>query len=306
MVYESAVQLIGNTPMVKFGNLKERLSLKANIRGKLESWNPGGSAKDRIALAMIEEAERSGKIATGATIIEPTSGNTGVGLALVAALKGYKLILTMPESMSLERQQLLRAYGATLILTPEGDGMEGAIKHAKMLHENTENSIILSQFDNPENPASHKQSTAEEVWRDTEGSIDMLVACVGTGGTLCGTSAGLKKHNPNIISVAVEPANSAVLSGGTPGKHNIQGIGAGFVPGNYDGNYVDIICKVTDEDAFETMRLMAKEEGILAGISSGAAMHAAIKLAEKDMYANKNIVVILPDSGERYLSTGIF
>lgn len=306
MIYPSILQLIGKTPMVRLDKLKQTLNLKANIIAKLESFNPGGSAKDRIALAMINDAEKKNLITKGGTIIEPTSGNTGIGLALVTAYKGYKLILTMPENMSIERQRLLRAYGANIILTPEDEGMDGAIKRAEEIHETTPDSLILRQFENPINPLAHQQSTVKEIWRDTEGLIDILVASVGTGGTLCGTARGLKQYNPRIYTVAVEPSNSPVLSGGMPGKHCIQGIGAGFIPQNYDATSVDKIISVADEDALATTSILAHEEGILAGISSGAALYAAIQLAKKTENTAKNIVAILPDTGERYLSADVF
>lgn len=306
MIYSSILQLIGNTPIVELCNIKRKFNLKARILAKIESFNPGGSAKDRIALSMIEDAEKSGALKSGGTIIEPTSGNTGVGLAMTAACKGYKLILTMPENMSVERQRLLRAYGATIILTPEDEGMRGAIKRAEEIHKTTPDSLILRQFENPANPLAHQQTTAEEIWRDTEGHVDILVASVGTGGTLCGTARGLKRHNPQIQTVAVEPSNSPVLSGGTPGKHRIQGIGAGFIPENYDSSVVDRIIAVNDEEALASTRLLAREEGILAGISSGASIYAAIQLAKKPENTDKTIVVILPDTGERYLSAEVF
>lgn len=306
MIYPSILQLIGKTPMVRLDKLKQTLNLKANIIAKLESFNPGGSAKDRIALAMINDAEKKNLITKGGTIIEPTSGNTGIGLALVTAYKGYKLILTMPETMSEERQKLLAAYGAKIILTPGTKGMEGAIMKAEELAEYIDNSLILRQFENTANPDIHATTTAEEIWADTEGNIDILVASVGTGGTLSGTALGLKKHNPQIQTVAVEPANSAVLSGGTPGKHNIQGIGAGFVPKNFNSNVVDIITTVEDSDAYKATNLILRHEGIFVGISSGAALHTAIELAQNEENRDKNIVVILPDTGERYLSTGVF
>ena len=306
MIYSSVLQLIGNTPLVELCNIKRKYNLKARIVAKIESFNPGGSAKDRIALSMVEDAEKRGGLKPGGTIIEPTSGNTGVGLAMTAACKGYKLILTMPENMSIERQRLLSAYGATLVLTPGNEGMDGAIKKAEELASNIDNSLILRQFENPVNPLAHQQSTAEEIWRETEGCIDILVASVGTGGTLCGTAKGLKRHNPQIQTVAVEPSNSPVLGGGMPGKHRIQGIGAGFIPQNYDATCVDQIISVADEDALSATCALAHEEGILAGISSGAAIYAAIQLAEKTENTGKNIVVIFPDTGERYLSENVF
>ena len=306
MIYSSVIQLIGNTPLIELQNLKRKLNLKANIIAKIESFNPGGSAKDRIALSMIEDAEKKGNLKPGGTIIEPTSGNTGVGLAMISAVKDYRLILTMPDTMSAERKALLKAYGATLVLTPGSEGMDGAIKKAEELASNIDNSIILRQFENPANPAIHSTTTAEEIWTDTNGNIDIFVASVGTGGTLCGTAKGLKRHNPQIQTVAVEPSNSPVLGGGMPGKHRIQGIGAGFIPQNYDATCVDQIISVADEDALSATCALAHEEGILAGISSGAAIYAAVQLAEKTENTGKNIVVILPDTGERYLSENVF
>lgn len=306
MIYSSVLQLIGNTPLVELCNIKRKYNLKARIVAKIESFNPGGSAKDRIALSMVEDAEKRGKLKPGGTIIEPTSGNTGVGLAMTAACKGYKLILTMPENMSIERQRLLSAYGATLVLTPGSEGMDGAIKKAEELASNIDNSIILRQFANPANPAIHSTTTAEEIWTDTNGNIDIFVASVGTGGTLCGTALGLKKHNPDILTVAVEPSNSAVLSGGSPGSHKIQGIGAGFVPKNFNSDVVDLITTVEDEDAYKATNLIVKNEGIFVGISSGAALHVAIELAKKEENHGKNIVVVFPDTGERYLSENVF
>ena len=262
--------------------------------------------KDRIALAMIVDAENKGLLQPGATIIEPTSGNTGIGLAWVASVKGYRLILTMPETMSDERKRLLNALGATLVLTPGHEGMEGAIRKANELKELHKGSIILSQFDNPANPAAHKQTTAEEIWRDTDGQIDIFVAGVGTGGTLSGTSEGLKRHNEAIIAVAVEPDNSPVLSGGTPGAHKIQGIGAGFIPANFHAEAADRIMRVKDEEAMNASRLLAEKEGVFVGISSGAAFHAALELAKQEENTGKTIVVLLPDTGERYLSTALW
>ncbi len=302
--YKSLIDLIGNTPLLELNNIKRRLELSSNIIAKLESFNPGGSVKDRAALAMIEQAEKDGLLKQGSIIIEPTSGNTGIGLAWVASLKGYKLILTMPETMSIERRNMLKALGAELILTSGATGMKGAIEEAEKLQSSIPNSIILQQFCNPANPYAHSKGTAQEIWKDMDGDIDYFVASVGTAGTLIGTSKALKEHKPQIISVGVEPERSAVLQGNAPGAHKIQGIGAGFIPGNYDARYVDRIISVSDEDAFRTSRLLAKEEGYLAGISSGAALFAAIKLAKEN--SGKNIVVILPDTGERYLSTPLF
>lgn len=280
--------------------------LGAEVVAKLEYFNPGGSVKDRAAFAMIEDAEGKGLLKPGATIIEPTSGNTGVGLAWVASVKGYKLVLTMPETMSLERRSLLKALGAQLVLTPGAEGMSGAIRKAEEIREATPGAIILQQFDNPANPLAHERTTAEEIWRDTDGQVDIFVASVGTGGTLTGTARGLKRHNPSIRAIAVEPASSPVLSGGKAGAHKIQGIGAGFIPKNYDASVVDGIIQVTNEEAFHTSRELARQEGVLVGISSGAAMYAALQLARLPENRGKRIVVLLPDTGERYLSTELF
>lgn len=306
MIHDSLTSLIGNTPLLEVHNIEAYKKLKARLIVKLECFNPGGSVKDRIALAMIVDAENKGLLQPGATIIEPTSGNTGIGLAWVASVKGYRLILTMPETMSDERKKLLNALGATLVLTPGHEGMEGAIRKANELKELHKGSIILSQFDNPANPAAHKQTTAEEIWRDTNGQIDIFVAGVGTGGTLSGTSEGLKRHNEAIIAVAVEPDNSPVLSGGTPGAHKIQGIGAGFVPANFHAEAADRIMRVKDEEAMNASRLLAEKEGVFVGISSGAAFHAALELAKQEENTGKTIVVLLPDTGERYLSTALW
>ena len=306
MIHDSLTSLIGNTPLLEVHNIEAYKKLKARLIVKLECFNPGGSVKDRIALAMIVDAENKGLLQPGATIIEPTSGNTGIGLAWVASVKGYRLILTMPETMSDERKRLLNALGATLVLTPGHEGMQGAIRKANELKELHKGSIILSQFDNPANPAAHKQTTAEEIWRDTDGQIDIFVAGVGTGGTLSGTSEGLKRHNEAIIAVAVEPDNSPVLSGGTPGAHKIQGIGAGFVPANFHAEAADRIMRVKDEEAMNASRLLAEKEGIFVGISSGAAFHAALELAKQEENTGKTIVVLLPDTGERYLSTALW
>lgn len=298
--------LVGNTPLLEFSNFNASKGLKAQVIGKLEYFNPAGSVKDRIALAMIEDAEAKGLLKPGATIIEPTSGNTGVGLAFVSASKGYKLILTMPETMSAERRNLLKALGARLVLTPGAEGMKGAIAKAEELRDATPGSIILQQFENPANPVVHIRTTAEEIWRDTDGKVDLFVAGVGTGGTVSGVGAGLKAHNPNVQIVAVEPSDSPVLSGGKPGPHKIQGIGAGFIPKTYNGEVVDKILQVTNDDAIRTSRELAGKEGLLVGISSGAAVYAAVELAKLPENEGKTIVALLPDTGERYLSTVLY
>lgn len=299
-------ELIGHTPLLELSNYNRNKRLKARLIGKLEYFNPAGSVKDRVALAMIEDAERSGRLRPGATLIEPTSGNTGVGLALVSAVKGYTLILTMPETMSEERRKLLQAYGARLVLTPGAEGMSGAIAKAEELRDSIPGAVILQQFENPANPAAHIHSTAEEIWQDTDGQVDIFVACVGTGGTISGTGKGLKARRPDIRAVAVEPAESPVLSGGKAGPHKIQGIGAGFIPKTYDSGVVDQIMTVPGDEAIRTARELAREEGILVGISSGAAVYAATALATLPENEGKNIVVLLPDTGERYLSTELF
>ena len=298
--------LVGNTPLLEFSNFNASKGLKAQVIGKLEYFNPAGSVKDRIALAMIEDAEAKGLLKPGATIIEPTSGNTGVGLAFVSASKGYKLILTMPDTMSAERRNLLIGLGARLVLTPWAVGMKGAIAKAEELRDATPGSIILQQFENPANPAVHIRTTAEEIWRDTDGKVDLFVAGVGTGGTVSGVGAGLKAHNPNVQIVAVEPSDSPVLSGGKPGPHKIQGIGAGFIPKTYNGEVVDKILQVTNDDAIRTSRELAGKEGLLVGISSGAAVYAAVELAKLPENEGKTIVALLPDTGERYLSTVLY
>lgn len=305
-IHGNLTTLVGNTPLLEVQNIEKGEELKARLIVKVEFFNPGGSVKDRVALAMIEEAEKRGLLRPGAIIIEPTSGNTGIGLAWVASVKGYKLILTMPETMSLERQNLLKALGATLVLTPGNEGMTGAIRRANELKEEHEESIILGQFDNPANPTAHLHTTAEEIWNDTDGQVDIFVASVGTGGTLSGTAEGLKHHNPAIRTVAVEPDASPVLSGGTAGPHKIQGIGAGFVPQNYHAEVVDEIVRVKDDDAIRAARMLAQREGLLVGISSGAAFHAALELARQEENTGKIIVVLLPDTGERYLSTDLY
>ena len=303
MIYNSLPDLIGRTPMLKITGLDGQ---KADILLKLEYFNPGGSVKDRIALAMIEDAEAKGVLRPGATIIEPTSGNTGVGLAWVGTSKGYKVILTMPETMSQERRSLLKAFGATLVLTPGGEGMKGAIAKAEALRDATPGAIILGQFVNPANPAMHEKTTGEEIWADTEGVVDIFVAGVGTGGTVSGCGKALKKHNPVVRVVAVEPSGSPVLSKGTPGKHGIMGIGAGFVPATYDAAIIDEVLPVDDDDAIRGARLLAAKAGLLVGISSGAAFHAALTLSRRGENAGKTIVALLPDTGERYLSTKLF
>ena len=305
-IYKNLISLIGNTPLMEVARLSQEENLKARLLVKLECFNPGGSVKDRAALSMIEAAERDGTLVPGATIIEPTSGNTGIGLAWIASVKGYRVVLTMPETMSLERRRLLQALGAELVLTPGGEGMSGAIRKAEEIRDNTPGAMILQQFDNPANPQAHLETTAEEIWRDTDGCVDIFVAGVGTGGTLCGTAKGLKSHNPVMTIVGVEPYDSAVLSGGQAGQHGLQGIGAGFVPKNYDAKVVDMIVRVTDDDAIRASRLLTKTEGVMVGISSGAALHAAIQLAKDDANEGKTIVVLLPDTGERYMSTALY
>lgn len=303
MIYSSITELVGRTPLVEVSGFENQ---KARIVVKVEAFNPGGSVKDRIALAMIEDAEKNGVLKPGATIIEPTSGNTGVGLAWVGVAKGYRTILTMPETMSVERRNLLKAYGAKLELTPGIEGMKGAIARAEQLRATIPGAVILGQFVNPANPAIHEQTTGEEVWTDTDGKVDIFVAGVGTGGTVSGVGSALKKHNSAVKVVAVEPASSAVLTTGVPGKHKIQGIGAGFVPSTYNPDAVDEVITVTDDDAFAGARKLARTKGLLVGISSGAAFSAAIALARKDENAGKLIVALLPDTGERYLSTSLF
>lgn len=303
MIYSSITELVGRTPLVEVSGFENQ---KARIVVKVEAFNPGGSVKDRIALAMIEDAEKKGVLKPGATIIEPTSGNTGVGLAWVGVAKGYRTILTMPETMSVERRNLLKAYGAKLELTPGTEGMKGAIARAEQLRATIPGAVILGQFVNPANPAIHEQTTGEEVWTDTDGKVDIFVAGVGTGGTVSGVGGALKKHNSAVKVVAVEPDSSAVLTTGVPGKHKIQGIGAGFVPSTYNPDAVDEVMTVTDDDAFAGARKLARTKGLLVGISSGAAFSAALALARKDENAGKLIVALLPDTGERYLSTSLF
>lgn len=305
-IHQQLTELIGHTPLLELQKLAHLHQSKARIIAKLEYFNPGGSVKDRVALAMIEDAERRGILKPGAVIIEPTSGNTGVGLAWVAGVKGYRTILTMPETMSLERQNLLKAMGAQLVLTSGEKGMSGAIEKANELRDSTPGAVILQQFENPANPEAHVRTTAEEIWADMDGQVDVFVAGVGTGGTLSGTGRGLKAHNPAVEIIGVEPDSSAVLSGDKSGLHKIQGIGAGFVPKTYDASVVDKVIRVADDDAIRTGRELSLQEGLLTGISSGAAVFAALQLARQPEYAGKNIVVLLPDTGERYLSTVLY
>lgn len=305
-IAKKLTDLIGNTPLLELSNFNNKKAVGATIIAKLEYFNPGGSVKDRIALAMIEDAEKQGILKPGSLIIEPTSGNTGVGLALVAAAKGYQLTLTMPETMSIERRNLLKALGANIVLTHGAAGMQGAIDKAEALRNENPGSVILQQFENPANPATHKRTTAEEIWRDTDGQIDIFVAGVGTGGTISGTGARLKELNPDIRIVAVEPAGSPVLSGGKPGPHKLQGIGAGFIPKTYDAKVVDQVIPVENDDAIRTSRELAQTEGLLVGISAGAATFAATQLAAQPENKGKRIVVLLPDTGERYLSTELY
>ena len=299
-------ELIGNTPLLKTAGIEREQGLKAELLVKLEYFNPTGSVKDRIANAMIEDAEKRGVLKEGYTIIEPTSGNTGIGLAAVGASKGYSVILTMPETMSVERRNLLKAYGASVVLTPGSQGMKGAIEKAKQLAEEIENSFIPGQFENPANPRVHRETTGPEIWEDTEGKVDILVAGVGTGGSLTGTGEYLKQKNPNIQIIAVEPVDSPVLSGGKAGAHKIQGIGAGFIPDTLNTEIYDEVIKVENEEAFQAARMLGKTEGVLTGISSGAALHAAIQVGKRAENAGKTIVAILPDSADRYYSTPLF
>ena len=305
-IHHQITELIGNTPLVELQKYSALRNVKKPVIAKVEFFNPGGSVKDRIALAMIEAAECDGKLQPGATIIEPTSGNTGVGLALVSAVKGYKLILTMPETMSIERRNLVKAYGAQVKLTPGAAGMKGAIAEAERLRDSIPGSVILEQFENPANPRKHYETTAEEIWRDTDGKVDIFIAGVGTGGTLTGTGKRLKELNPNVKIIAVEPASSPVLEGGKSGPHKIQGIGAGFIPKTYDGSVVDEVFPVSNDDAILAGRQIAQQDGILVGISSGASAFAATEIAKRPENEGKNIVALLPDTGERYLSTVLY
>lgn len=299
-------ELIGNTPLVQLSNYATNKGVVANLIVKLELFNPAGCVKERIALAMIEDAEKAGILKPGIEIIEPTSGNTGIGLAMVSAVKGYKLTLTMPETMSVERRNLLKAFGANLVLTPGANGMKGAIAKAQELHDENPNSFFPQQFENASNPAVHQRTTGEEIWNDTDGKVDIFVAGVGTGGTISGVGAALKAHNPAIKIIAVEPADSPVISGGNPGPHKIQGIGAGFIPKNYNASVVDEVLQVTNDQAILTARQLAQQEGMLVGISCGAAAYAATQVALRPENKGKNIVVLLPDTGERYLSTLLY
>lgn len=305
-IYRSASELIGRTPLLELSNIEKDLSLKAHILAKLESFNPAGSAKDRAALEMIEAAERSGKIGKGAVLIEPTSGNTGIGLASVAAARGYRTIIVMPDTMSEERRRMMKAYGAELVLTDGSKGMAGAIEKAEALHKEIPGSFIPSQFSNPANAAAHQKTTGPEIYEDTDGNIDIFISAIGTGGTITGAGRYLKERIKSLQIIGVEPAASPVLSGGKAGKHKIQGIGAGFVPEVLDTSIYDRITTVKDEDAFTMARLVGRREGVLVGISSGAALWAAVREAEKEENSGKNIVVIFPDGGDRYLSTELF
>ena len=305
-VYQSVTEIIGRTPLLAAKSFAKAHDLKANLLVKLEYFNPSGSVKDRIAIAMVEQAEKDGKIAPGATLIEPTSGNTGIGIASVAAARGYRAILTMPETMSVERRNLLKAYGAEIVLTEGSQGMKGAIARAEQLQKEIPNSFIPSQFENLANPATHERTTGPEIWADTDGKVDAFVAGVGTGGTVTGTGRYLKQQNPAVHVVAVEPTDSPVLSGGKPGPHKLQGIGAGFVPDTLDTKVYDEVIRVSNDDAFAYGREFAQREGALVGISSGAALAAAVELAKRPAYAGKTIVALLPDGGDRYLSTDLF
>ena len=305
-IYKGAIELVGNTPLVEVTNIEKKEQLKARLLVKLEYFNPAGSVKDRVGKAMIEDAERTGRLKPGSVIIEPTSGNTGIGLAAVSAVKGYRMILTMPDTMSVERRNILKAYGAEIVLTPGEKGMSGAIEKAEELAKEIPDSFIPGQFDNPVNPRAHMESTGPEIWQDTDGQVDIFVASVGPGGTLTGTGTYLKEKNPNIKVIAVEPSTSPVLSGGSAGPHKIQGIGAGFIPKVLDTHIYDEIITVDNEAPFATAKMLARTEGLLTGISSGAALYAAIEIARRPENGGKTIVVLLPDSGDRYYSTALF
>ena len=305
-IYKGAIELVGNTPLVEVTNIEKKEQLKARLLVKLEYFNPAGSVKDRVGKAMIEDAERTGRLKPGSVIIEPTSGNTGIGLAAVSAVKGYRMILTMPDTMSVERRNILKAYGAEIVLTPGEKGMSGAIEKAEELAKEIPDSFIPGQFDNPVNPKAHMESTGPEIWQDTDGQVDIFVASVGTGGTLTGTGTYLKEKNPRIKVIAVEPSTSAVLSGGNAGPHKIQGIGAGFIPKVLDTRVYDEIITVDNEAPFATAKMLARTEGLLTGISSGAALYAAIEVARRPENEGKTIVALLPDSGDRYYSTALF
>ena len=305
-IYKGAIELVGNTPLVEVTNIEKKEQLKARLLVKLEYFNPAGSVKDRVGKAMIEDAERTGRLKPGSVIIEPTSGNTGIGLAAVSAVKGYRMILTMPDTMSVERRNILKAYGAEIVLTPGEKGMSGAIEKAEELAKEIPDSFIPGQFDNPVNPRAHMESTGPEIWQDTDGQVDIFVASVGTGGTLTGTGTYLKEKNPRIKVIAVEPSTSAVLSGGSAGPHKIQGIGAGFIPKVLDTRVYDEIMTVDNEAPFATAKMLARTEGLLTGISSGAALYAAIEVARRPENEGKTIVALLPDSGDRYYSTALF
>lgn len=305
-IYKGAIELVGNTPLVEVTNIEKKEQLKARLLVKLEYFNPAGSVKDRVGKAMIEDAERTGRLKPGSVIIEPTSGNTGIGLAAVSAVKGYRMILTMPDTMSVERRNILKAYGAEIVLTPGEKGMSGAIEKAEELAKEIPDSFIPGQFDNPVNPKAHMESTGPEIWQDTDGQVDIFVASVGTGGTLTGTGTYLKEKNPRIKVIAVEPSTSAVLSGGSAGPHKIQGIGAGFIPKVLDTRVYDEIITVDNEAPFATAKMLARTEGLLTGISSGAVLYAGIEVARRPENEGKTIVALLPDSGDRYYSTALF